>query len=101
MLDAAWETSVLTARCVVVEAGGVPLNCLLVDLQAERTLLYTVGFRLHFDHPHFQIERLASDYQLERHYRAKAGFTLSQVSTWPPVFLSSAGTVFVYCSSIA
>lgn len=47
-------------------------------LKAERSLLYTVGFRLHFDHPHFQIERLASDYQLERHYRAKAGFTLSQ-----------------------
>lgn len=73
--------------------GGVPLSWVLANLQAERTLLYTVGFRLHFDHPHFQIERLASDYRLERHYRAKAGFTLSQVSTSPPISLSSAGIV--------
>jgi hypothetical protein len=49
------------------------------QLQAERSLLYTTGFRLCFDHPHFQIERLASDCQLERGYIAKTGFTLSQV----------------------
>ncbi len=53
--------------------------------QAERTLLYTLGFRLHFDHPHHLVPRLAKDYDVERHFSASSKtpgghtFTLSQV----------------------
>ncbi len=78
--------------------------------QAERTLLYTLGFRLHFDHPHHLVPRLAADYNVERHFNATSGghtYTLSQVPALPvshhnssPALTESVGSYTNVCRNI-